>query len=160
MDAHEVETEKQRLIALLDEARRLTDVALDAADPDHIVHPDTQWTAKDVAGHILVWEEEALRSLEALAAGEAYYVIADFTTFEDYNARDVAQRRAHTLTHLRAELTRVRERAKAILRDLPAETFTLLIPFPWPGNGWLSDMMSIMAAHERSHARQILDATP
>lgn len=159
MAPHVIEAEKQRLIVLLDEARCLTNTALDAVDPDHIVHVATQWTAKDVVGHILVWEEEALRSLEALAAGEGHYVIADFTTFEAYNARDAARRRDHTLAHLRAELTRVHEHAKAILSDLPAEAFAQVFPFPWPWAGTLSEMMAIMAAHERSHAQEILDVT-
>lgn len=158
MDPHEIEAEKQRLIALLDEARRVTDSALDTVAPDQIVHPATGWTAHDVAGHILAWEEEALRSLQALAADEDDYVIAEFTTFEDYNARDAAIRRTHTLDHLRAELARVREEAKAILRDLPPQQFTRTLRFPWPWAGTLSEMMVIMAAHERSHARQILAA--
>jgi uncharacterized protein (TIGR03083 family) len=156
----EIDREKARLIGLLDEARAYTLAVLDGLDPARRVHPATGWRVKDVVAHILVWEEEALLALQALSDGRSFYTIPNFVSFDDYNRRDYERRKDVPLDQLLADLHAVREDAKAILQALPPERFTGTMPFPWPWAGSLSEMMAIMAAHERGHSTEIARAVP
>jgi hypothetical protein len=154
----DVESEKARLVGELDSARRRTLDILKDADGDHIVHPATGWRVKDVVAHILIWEEEALAALRARQKGETY-TIAGFDSFESYNDRAFKRRRDAPFEQIKTELHDVREEMKTILLALPPERFAGSMVYPWPWTGSLSDMMAIMAAHERGHADEIRQAT-
>jgi uncharacterized protein (TIGR03083 family) len=156
----DISREKARLIGLLDEARACTLAVLDGVDPARCVHPATGWRVKDVVAHILVWEEEALRSLQALRVGPSFYTIPNFVSFDDYNRRAYERRKDVPLDQLLADLRAVRDDAKAILGALPPKCFTDPIPFPWPWAGTLSEMITIMAAHEHGHSSEIARAVP
>jgi hypothetical protein len=150
----DIDAEKARLIDDLDSARRRTLDILKDADENRIVHPASGWRVKDVVAHILIWEEEALAALRARQQGETY-TIADFDSFEQYNARALERRRDAPFEQIKTELHAVREDMKTILRALPPDRFAGVMPYPWPWMGSLSDMMMIMAAHEREHADEI-----
>jgi hypothetical protein len=154
----DINREKARLIGLLDEARVYTLAVLDGLDPARCVHPASGWRVKDVVAHILVWEEEALRSLQALRDEQPFYTIPNFVSFDDYNRRAYERRKDVPLDQLLADLHTVRQDAKTILGALPPERFTGTMPFPWPWEGTLSEMMAIMAAHERGHSSEIARA--
>ncbi len=147
--------EKARLIRLLDEARASTLAVLERVDPARCVHPETGWCVKDVVAHILAWEEESLRSLQALRDDQPYYTIPDFASFDEYNRRRYEDYTPLPLDRLLANLHTVREETIAILRVLPPARFTDTMPFPWPWEGTLSEMMEVMAAHERIHITEI-----
>jgi hypothetical protein len=153
----DVESEKARLIDELDSARRRTLSILKDADGNHVVHAATGWRVKDVVAHILIWEEEALAALRARQKGETY-TITGFDGFERYNARAFERWRDTPFEQIKTGLHDVREAMKMVLRALPPERFAGLMVYPWPWAGSLSDMMAIMAAHERSHADEIRQA--
>ncbi|MBN2306275.1 MAG: DinB family protein [Anaerolineae bacterium] len=146
------------IIDRLDHARAETRRVLDGIDPDLIVHPVTGWRVKDVIGHILVWEEEALRSLRALHQDDQPYAIPDFGSFDTYNQRDYDRRREEPFEQLVAALEQVREDIKVALRAVPARWFEVELRFPWPDMGTLEHMMLIMAYHERGHIIEIARA--
>ncbi len=52
----------------------------------------------------------------------------------------------------------VREAIKTILRALPPDRFAGMMAYPWPRMGSLSDLIAIMAEHERQHADDIRQA--
>jgi hypothetical protein len=153
----ETETEKASLIDELDSARRRTLAILRDADEHHIVHAATGWRVKDVVAHILIWEEEALAALRARQKGETY-TIAGFDSFDSYNERAFERHRDTPFEQIKTGLHDVREEMKAILLALPPERFAGSMRYPWPWMGSLSDLMAIMAAHERSHADEIRQA--
>ena len=86
--------EAQFLIALLDEARAYTLAEFGGADPTLVVHAGSGWTVRDVAGHILAWENVALQAVQALESGAPAYTIPDFVSFDAMNARLREQQRA------------------------------------------------------------------
>lgn len=147
--------EAQYLIALLDEARAYTLAVLGGADSTLIVHTGSGWTVRDVAGHILAWEQVALRAVQALESGAPAYTIPDFVSFDAVNVRLREQQRSLSFDDIRRELSEVRKQLKAVLTTLPAERFTNVFAFPWPGSGSLSKLVLIIAAHERGHAVEI-----
>ncbi len=150
----DIDAEKTRLMDDLDSARRLTLAVLQDADENRIVHPESGWSVKDMAAHILIWEEEALAALRAWQKGETY-TIANFDSFDQYNERALARYRDRPLAQVKTELYTVREAIKTILRALPPDRFAGMMPYPWPWMGSLSDLMAIMAGHEREHADDI-----
>jgi hypothetical protein len=152
-----MQAEKDRLIRLLDATRHHTRIVLQRADPERVVHPDTGWRVKDVVGHILVWEEEALRAVSARQSGETY-TIPDFQNFDDYNQADFEQRRKVPFDQLLADLESVREQLKRAILDLPPDRLEGRMDFPWPGSGTFSTMIEIMAFHEDEHCAQIEQA--
>ena len=155
MHHHEADVEKARLIRLLDSVRLRTLTILEGIDGDRVVYPDTGWRVKDVVRHIVFWEEEALASLVALQEGTTY-IISDFISFDAYNQQDFQRWRDRPFLQIQDDLRTVRDRLKATLIALPPERFKGHIRFPWPQSGTLSDMIAIMAAHEREHASEIL----
>lgn len=157
MHPHEADAEKAHLIRLLDDARLRTLTVLEGIDGDCVVHPDTGWRAKDVVGHIVFWEEEALASLVALKEG-TIYTIPDFVSFDAYNQQDYQRRRDQPFLQIQDDLRTVRDRLKAALVALPPERFQGYMLFPWPQGGTLSDMIAIMAAHEDEHVSEIVRA--
>lgn len=154
----DIQTQKARAHQQLDAARAYTDSVLSGPiDPQQVVHANTGWTVRDVAGHILMWEEETLRALEALHAGEVY-TISGFASFEDYNRRQFDRVRAMTFESVREQLGRVRARIKALLDDLPPEPFETPFEFPWPAHGTVGVLLYVMAEHEQWHAQEIAHA--
>jgi hypothetical protein len=153
----DIDAEKARLIDDLDDARRRTLAILQDADPDCIVHPDSGWRVKDMAAHILIWEVEALAALRARQKGGSY-TIADFDGFDEFNERALARYRGLSLAQIKTELHTVREAIKTILLALPPDRFAGTMAYPWPWMGSLSDLMAIMAEHERQHADDIRQA--
>ena len=153
----DIDAEKARLIDDLDEARRRTLAILQDAAADRIVYPDSGWCVKDTVAHILIWEVEALAALRARQKGMTY-TIAGFDSFDQYNERARARYRDLPLIQIMTELHTVRETIKTILRALPTERFAGMMAYPWPWMGSLSDMMEIMAEHERQHADDIRQA--
>jgi hypothetical protein len=152
-----IDAEKARLIDDLDDARRRTLAILQDADADRIVYPDSGWCVKDMVAHILIWEVEALAALRARQKGMIYR-IADFDSFDQYNERARTRYRDLPLAQIMMELHTVREAIKIILRALPPDCFAGVMAYPWPWMGSLSDMMGIMAEHERQHAAEIQQA--
>ena len=157
MHHHEADAEKARLIRLLDDARLRTLTILESVNGDHVVHRDTGWRAKDIVGHIVFWEEEALASLVALKEGTTY-TIPDFVSFDAYNQQDYQRRRDRPFLQIQDELRTVRNRLKAALVALPPERFEGYMLFPWPQGGTLSDMIATMVAHEYEHVSEIVRA--
>jgi hypothetical protein len=153
----DIDAEKARLIDDLDDARRRTLAILQDADADRIVYPDSGWCVKDVAAHILIWEVEALAALRARQKG-ATYTIADFDSFDQYNECARVRYRDLPLAQIMTELRTVRETIKTVLRALPPGRFAGVMAYPWPWMGSLSDLIAIMAEHERQHADDIRQA--
>jgi hypothetical protein len=149
-----IEAEKARLVFELDSARRRTLDILKTADANRVVHPASGWRVKDLAAHILIWEEDALAALRARQNG-AVYRIDDFGSFESYNDRTIGRYRDMPMGEILAALHTAREAMKAILLALPPEHFAGLMPYPWPWMGSLSNMIEVMVRHERSHADEI-----
>ncbi len=147
--------EAQFLIALLDEARAYTLAVLGGADPMLVVHAGSGWTVRDVAGHILAWENVALQAVQAFESGAPAYTIPDFVSFDAMNARIREQQRALSFDSIRRELTEVRKAFKAALEAIRPDRYATVLPFPWPGSGSLSKLVLIIAAHERGHAVEI-----
>lgn len=155
MQPQEAALEKRCLVQILDNARQDTLAALDAIDPEKVVHSSSGWRVKDLVGHIVFWEEEALASLLALKEGKVY-TIAEFISFDAYNDQDFKRRRSQPFNQILSDLHTTRERLKMALLAVPPERFSGIIRFPWPWQGTLTDLIMTMAAHEREHAREIL----
>jgi hypothetical protein len=149
--------EKARLVGLLDDARAHTRAVLDGVDGERDVYSDTGWRVKDVIGHILVWEEEAVKAALARQKGESY-VIPDFSGFDEYNRRDYEQRRDQPFERLCAALESVRDELKDAINALSVEQMEGQMVFPWWLSGTVSQLIEIMALHEREHADQIARA--
>ncbi len=145
--------DKSGLARLLDEARARTQAALKAVDPALEVSPG--WTVKDVIAHLTAWDQVTTEALRLFIAGKQYD-LSHYRSMDDFNAQAVAARADLPLAEVIAENEAARQDLKAALADTPPEGLDEELQFPWRQHGTISEMITIIAYHEQTHADSIL----
>jgi hypothetical protein len=148
--------EKDRLLHLLEHTRSQTVWWIRSHD-GLVVYPDSGWTLKDVLAHLMVWERECCRSIEAFHQGGTYS-IADFGNVDAYNARAYAENKDVPYQQLYAEWTAARENLLSILQAIKADAYSALIAYPSGRRGALDALVQEVAEHERDHMVDFLRA--
>ena len=149
--------EKTRLVQLLEETRRDTLIALEGVDDEMVVDPESGWRVKDIIGHLAAWDIEAVTALRAYGRGEVY-LIPNYTTMDDFNARHIEKRKALLADQIRAEWETAHHDLKIALQEIPLDRFVVRMAYPWGGHGAISELVEIMAEHEREHCEDIAKA--
>src|SRR5262245_20109411 len=113
---------RQQLLDVVEDTWRQLDAAIDGLDEAALTEPGVveAWSIKDLLGHITVWEQMALRRMERWRRGEPL-IDPDWTSTDDYNAGEAAQRRDWPLARMREDQAVTRQQLRATLEALTDE---------------------------------------
>ncbi len=152
-----VDERRKHVLQLLAETRRETGSRLSGIDPGLSVHDDgPAWRARDVIGHLGVWNGEAARSLEAHARGEEYQCISSEGKYDDYNAAAAKVRAGWPMQQVWDEYEASADQLQRSVEMMPAEKWNNLVVFPWGEQGTVRRLVKIMMQHEREHRDAIM----
>lgn len=118
----------------------------------------SQWSAKDVMGHLASYErflEEAL--LEVLGRGPTPTLDAMRSDWRGFNATQVASRRDAAPDAVRREYDEAHARVMALATELGPERLREPGTIPWYGKGYSLDDLIVYTnyAHKREHGAQL-----
>lgn len=96
--------------------------AIQAVPRDRFESPDFAggWSAKDILGHVTTWEAEGAKAIRHYFLTGRKYTYPDV---EEYNASEVARKRALTATVVWAEARRVHQELVTLLEGLDESHF-------------------------------------
>lgn len=81
------------------------------------------WSVKDVLGHVMTWEEEALKYLPVIARGERTPRYASQGGIDAFNARVSEEKRSLSLTEVRRQLHETHQRLIEFIEEVPDDQF-------------------------------------
>lgn len=117
------------------------------------------WTAKDLVGHIAMWEQVALkfiREYKATGVPKPLGIQGD-ADVDRYNKRGVAMRRDLALAQVRAELDATQRDLIAAIESLSDADLTKPLPPPWSEGATLERLIAVNAyQHTPEHIEQIV----
>lgn len=126
--------DKASLLRLIDETRAAFDAALAAIPDQEAPLRNDGWSARDVAGHVAVWERRLARDIEMSLQGktperpEPGYT---WETMDDLNIRDMLAARALPLAEAQAEARAAFQETRALVATLSEETLFTPGLFSW-----------------------------
>lgn len=149
--------EKAALIAGMDERRASNLAIVNAVPLELVVHSDSGWTVKDLVAHMIVWEMNTIRTLEAGMQGQRYLIPGFEDGIHAYNERtrmDYIDESGETILALWAS---TREQLRQIVRDYPEERWQE--PLRWFGADALPvQVVKGIGSHEKHHIQEIASA--
>jgi hypothetical protein len=148
----QVAAEKERLIQLLDAARKRMHEVIEKIETQREIYPG--WTLKHFLAHLTGWDDALVVSLRHHAAGREPGTPA-YRGIDEYNAQTVAEREAFDYNHIFAEWEYTHQQLKTVIREMPSQRFYEVLVYPWSAHGTISRLIKIMADHELEHADEI-----
>ncbi len=82
---------------------------------------NAEWSVKDALSHIAAWEIEGARILTEIQSGTWQPQRFDKQMIDDFNARVTGERRAHSMSEVRAEFDAAHTRMEEMIASLPDE---------------------------------------
>lgn len=154
----DVEEIREQLSQLLETTFRETQLALSNVDLETIVyHEQPAWRVRDVLGHLGVWNNEAVKSLQAHAEGREYHCIPSEAGYDIYNSAAVEERRSWTAEQVWAEYEAAFDQFKRLVQAIPADKWHSEMLYPWNHRGTVRLLIEIMMQHEVEHRQDILE---
>jgi hypothetical protein len=152
-------SERERLLRRLDESHYAAMSAVRKLDPNAMIYPEGGWRVKDVIGHLVAWEEEMVKSLQAYCDGGEYR-LSGAANDDEYNEQFFQKRKDYPLERIHEEWALVRGRMKALIATLSAEQFAGKFLFPWGEHETAAYLIDHdMIPHMQEHIDDILKAT-
>ncbi len=150
--------ELEPIAAKLKEERLLLNRALDRMTDDQVLQANVnpEWTIKDALAHLAGAERGMLKTAERMARGEDPQLPQGYSN-DEFNARQVAKRKAMSLAQLRAELDATRADLMSFLDGVTREQLDLRGEHPLAGETTLKDLLVIIYSHESQHCKDIVN---
>ena len=148
--------ELEAIVSKLKEERAMLNRAMDQLSDEqteNIIITD-QWSVKDVIAHLAGAERGMTRMAQLIAKGEDPQLPEGYNN-DEYNARQVAKRKAQSLADIRAELDSTRAECYALLESVTAEQLVLMGEHPLAGEIALKDLLVVIYNHEIQHCNEI-----
>lgn len=126
--------DKASLLRRIDETRARFDAALAAISDLEAPLRDDGWTAKDIAGHVAVWERRLARDIETSLRGETPERPEPGYTWDQMDAlniRDMEAARAQPLAVVMAESRAAFAKTRALVASLSEEQLFTPGHFTW-----------------------------
>jgi hypothetical protein len=126
--------DKASLLRRIDETRARFDAALAAAGDQEAPLRDDGWSAKDIAGHVAVWERRLARDIETSLRGatpERPEPGATWEQMDALNIRDMEASRALSLAAVMAESREAFAAARLLVVSLSEERLFTPGLFNW-----------------------------
>ncbi len=116
---------KEELIAATVESWQRLDTAIAGLDESAMVEPGVveRWSVKDLLGHVTAWDLLVVERLDRWRRGEPAPGI-DWTSADEYNAREAAARSDWTLARVQEEAAETRQRLRALLDSISDDEWT------------------------------------
>lgn len=114
----------------------------------------SDWTAKDLIGHVAYAEAGMLPIVQGALAGESRRTPPDFD-IDRWNESRVRRAREQSVPELLARLEESRRDALAALDRLAAADLDRPVHHPVVGDTTVEGIFKVIAFHERSHAREL-----
>jgi hypothetical protein len=118
--------EKGKLLAKLDKRWVEFKTSFEGLTNDQMIQAGamSDWSLKDILGHVTTWEEELLKYLPAVLAGERTPQYKNlYGGIDEFNAIQVAGKRKLPLDEIRGQLEETHERVVAFLEGIPAARY-------------------------------------
>ncbi|TET44221.1 ClbS/DfsB family four-helix bundle protein [candidate division TA06 bacterium] len=112
------------------------------------------WSVKDVVAHLVFWDEELLRSIEALMRGDRPAFLDQ--DWDSLNAREVARRKDQSLEEMLQDLEESGRGVKSLIASLDEGQLSLRRGQKW--KTWdvtIEWLVSGNIGHDGHHARKI-----
>ncbi len=140
----------------LKEERGILNRALDNLTDERAeqVKVTPEWSIKDEIAHLAGAERGMLGMARNISQGKNPQLPEGYNN-DTYNARQVAKRKAETLSQIRDELNASRGELIALLESVTPEQLALCGEHPLAGNVSLKDLLVIIYSHEMTHANEI-----
>ncbi|MDQ3810721.1 MAG: DinB family protein [Chloroflexota bacterium] len=112
---------RQEAVAVLEAGQRELDAVFDRLSAADLEQPGAlgDWAAKDLFGHIALWEELALQAMDALRSGRE--PARGGESADEINARNHAEQAGKSAAELRARAASAHQALLAALRSLSDE---------------------------------------
>lgn len=149
--------EKKHLIDLLSEAQDVTLAALKGIDLEIRIYAESDWTIRDIIGHLATWDRQVAKSLRAYREGTEYAIPDLGEGEDDFNQQAVMEQRALTTQQVLADWNRARVEFKASVQEIPLELFPGDLLYPWGDEcGSISKLVKYMVEHDAEHRDEII----
>jgi hypothetical protein len=147
-----MQTRKEQLIQLIDEARAEMDDALSNIDQNRQIY--TIWSVKELVAHLVGWYDVVIESIKAHAQG---HIPATPTTLgiDHYNAQTVADQKMLPYEHIYNKRHLLLDQIKQAILDLTSERLDAEMVFPWGPQGTLLQLVTILSEHKKEHAADL-----
>lgn len=151
--------EKKHLIDLLSESQSATLAALEGVDLEMRVYTDSDWTIKDMIGHLATWDRQVAKSLRAYREGTEYSIPDLGDDENEFNQQAVVEQRALTAQQIIAEWDQTRTGFKEAVQGIPLELFPGDLLYPWGDeSGSIAKLVEYMVEHDAEHREEIVKA--
>jgi hypothetical protein len=117
-----------------------------------------QWTVRDLAVHLLGWEEEFFKEAQAVARRNQHtfdYRIDPADDWSAWNREQIEKRRQIPTGEIFLALEKTQLALLEWLRGLNPSRLAHEADFPWGGHGTLVELLLMMASHKVSHAQKL-----
>ena len=121
----------------------LSDTALNEPGPVGL------WSVRDLLGHIVTWEEEALIALPVILEGKPLPRYASSGGIDAFNAREQDRKRGITLAALKRDLAATHQRFMDYLASVPETAYA-------QEGRFLKRLRQDTYGHYREHADQVV----
>lgn len=148
--------DKQEVLNELNRVRAETEAALQNLDPNAVIYAESEWTIKDIIGHLTTWEEEYLATLQAYLKNSSYVMELKKMSEDDYNERNVARRKNFTNERIWRDWRDTRTWLLDLLNQLNIDKIKGDITAPWGKKMPFLDFMHEVVQHEIDHRADIL----
>jgi len=152
--------EKKHLIDLLSESQSVTLAALQGIDAEMLIYAQSDWTIRDIIGHLATWDRQVTKSLRAYQEGTEYS-IPDLDEDEaDFNQQAVMEQRKLIAQQIIADWDQARADFQAAVQEIPLELFPGDLLYPWGDErGDIAKLVKYMVEHDTEHRDEIVKAT-
>lgn len=126
--------DKASLLRLIDETRAVYDAALAAIPNQEAALRDDGWSAKDIAGHVAVWERRLAHDIQVSLRGETPERPETGYTWDqmdELNTRDMLATRTLSTDEVMAEARAAYSETRALVAALSEETLFTPGLFAW-----------------------------
>jgi len=152
--------EKKHLIDLLSESQSVTLAALQGIDAEMLIYAQSDWTIRDIIGHLATWDRQVTKSLRAYQEGTEYS-IPDLDEDEaDFNQQAVMEQRKLIAQQIIADWDQARADFQTAVQEIPLELFPGDLLYPWGDErGDIAKLVKYMVEHDTEHRDEIVKAT-
>ena len=152
--------EKKNLIDLLSVSQSVTLAALKGIDAEMLIYAQSDWTVRDIIGHLATWDRQSAKSLRAYREGSEYSIPDLGEDEDDFNQQAVLEQRALTSQQVFAEWDQTRADFQAAVQEIPLELFPGDLLYPWGDErGDIAKLVEFMVEHDAEHRDEIVKAT-
>ena len=150
---------KKNLIDLLSESQSVTLAALQGIDGETLIYAQSDWTVRDIIGHLATWDRQVTKSIRAYRVGSEYAIPGLGEGEDDFNQQAVLEQRALTAQQVLAEWDQTRADFKAAVQEIPLELFPGDLLYPWGDErGDIAKLVEFMVEHDTEHRDEIVKA--